>query len=245
MQHETGLQAFVRGLLSGEEARLSGDVFALADGRSASSDVVVGLIDAGVLSGGDSRCLANTETRAWLKRSLLDADAFATQHRVVNTRPSGEIVNMSESPITRLAFGRSPFLGPHHLEAGERLRLLVERAQLQPRLTMSYSASRVAGRQSSKNDISDLAADARRTLAKLHERLPSDCVSVAIDVCGFLKGLQEVERERNWPRRSAKLVLRIALEQLAHHFGIEPTAKGRPSGSRRWMEEGARPSSFG
>jgi hypothetical protein len=246
MRHETGLQSFVRGLLAGGEASRTGEAYALPDGQSAEADTVVGLLAEGVLSGGASHCRANSETRAWLKRSLLDADAFAAQHRVVVTRVSGESVNLIESPLGRLAVGRASFLEPYHLETGERVRRLVERAQLQPRLTMTYSASRVAGGPQHKNDISDLAADARRKLAEIHERLPPECASVVLDVCGFLKGLQEIERERGWPRRSAKLVLRIGLEQLAQYFGIAPLAAGsRRAQSRQWMDDGARPTRFG
>ena len=132
-------------------------------------------------------------------------------------------------------------------QAGERIRRLVERAQLQPRLTMAYSASRTAGnRQQSATDISDLAADARKALAEIHRVLPSDCAGVVLDVCGLLKGLQEVERDRGWPRRSAKLVLRIGLGQLARHYGLEPVAVGRSTRKPRiWQDEGARPDKFG
>ncbi|MEO9230043.1 MAG: DUF6456 domain-containing protein [Devosia sp.] len=94
-------------------------------------------------------------------------------------------------------------------------------------------------------EISDLAADARREVARLHTVLPRDCAGVVMDVCGLLKGLQEVERDRGWPRRSAKLVLRIGLEQLAQHYGLEPFAMGQTNHRRRtWMDEGARPERF-
>ena len=145
MRRETGLQSFVRGLLAGAEAHRTGKSYLLADGRCAEADTVTGLLEAGVLAGGGGRCRANGETRAWLKRSLLDANAFAAQHRVVGTRASGESVNLIESPLARLAFGHVAFLKPYHVETGERVRQLVDRAQLQPRLTMTYSASRVAG----------------------------------------------------------------------------------------------------
>jgi hypothetical protein len=67
-----------------------------------------------------------------------------------------------------------------------------------------------------------------------------------LDVCGLLKGLQEVERERGWPRRSAKLVLRIGLEHLAQHYGFGAVARGKVKGrTRQWMDGEARPSVFG
>ena len=81
-----------------------------------------------------------------------------------------------------------------------------------------------------------MAADARKALARLHGDLPRDCAEVVLDVCGFGKGLQQVELERGWPRRSAKLVLRIALDRLAKVWGIRAIAVGREGGQRAWME---------
>ena len=59
-----------------------------------------------------------------------------------------------------------------------------------------------------------------------------------IDVCAFGKGLQVIESERRWPRRSAKLVLRIGLDQLAHQLGLSPLAEGAEHGhTQSWLQE--------
>ncbi len=247
MLPETSLQRFVRGLVGGQTAQRRGNFYILTDGRRAAAVEIAKLLRSGAIAGGDSECSANAETRGWLKRARLDADAFAAQHRVAAEMPDGIAINLAESPLARLAAGEVAFLERHHVEAGERIRRLVERAQLQPRLTMAYSASRTAGnRPQAATDISDLAADARKALADLHRLLPRDCAGVVLDVCGLLKGLQEVERDRGWPRRSAKLVLRIGLEQLAQHYGLGPFAIGRSSRKPRiWQDEGARPDKFG
>jgi hypothetical protein len=247
MPPDVDLRRFVRGLLGGGTAQRRGDAYVLADGRRAIAGAVRELIVAGVLEGDAETCRASAGTATWLRRSGLEADAFAAQHRIERHRPDGALQNLAESPLARLSAARDAFLGPHHLEAGERVRRLVERAQLQPRLTMSYSAARGAGKQSrAAAEITDLAADARRQVADIHRLLPRDCAGVVMDVCGLLKGLQEVERERGWPRRSAKLVLRIGLEQLAQHYGLGPFAVGRSSSrTRGWIGEGARPERFG
>jgi hypothetical protein len=247
MLPETGLQRFIRGLLGGAIAQRRGSSYILADGRRAAAADVAILIHSGAIAGTESECRANTETTGWLKRVRLDADAFAAQHRVTASMSDGIAINLAESPLARLAAGDTAFLERHHVEAGERIRRLVERAQLQPRLTMAYSASRTAGsRQQAATDISDLAADSRKALAEIHRLLPRDCAGVVLDVCGLLKGLQEVERDRGWPRRSAKLVLRIGLEQLAQHYGLGPFAVGRSSQKPRiWLDKGARPDKFG
>jgi len=250
MPRDAQLQRFVRSLLAGGTAERDGELYRSADRLTADAAAVERLIGAGALSGDARRCAANAGTRTWLRRAQLDADAFAAQHRDLAPGGDGASINLSESPLSRLAApsgGQPAFLDRHQVEAGERVRRLVERAQLQPRLTMAYSASRTAGsRPQAAGDISDLAADARRDLARIHAVLPRDCAGVVLDVCGLLKGLQEVERDRGWPRRSAKLVLRIGLEQLAQHYGLGPVARGADSGRERsWMEEGARPMQFG
>lgn len=112
---------------------------------------------------------------------------------------------------------------------------------------MAYSpVAGLSGRRGdTASDITDMAAGARKALADIHKCLPHDCASVVVDVCGYEKGLQTVETERGWPRRSAKLVLRIGLEQLAAQFGLMPLASG-PDASRNrgWMDTTARPSAF-
>jgi hypothetical protein len=50
-----------------------------------------------------------------------------------------------------------------------------------------------------------------------------------VDVCCFAKGLETVERERQWPARSAKLMLRTALLALARHYMPPPSGSGRTS----------------
>ncbi len=141
--------------------------------------------------------------------------------------------------------GEPAFLEPHQLEAARRVQALFERSHLRPRVTMHYGP-RIGGGRGHGNDIGDMAADARRQLAGLYAALPADCADLVVDICGFEKGLQEAETERGWPRRSAKLVLRIGLEAAAQRFGLTSNATGAPTKRvQTWMEEGARPAEFG
>ncbi len=207
------------------------------------------LQSAGVLGGDARRCTPHGTTSQWLKRQMLEEDAFAAQHRLPEQRQDGVTVNLAESPLARLAIAAAgeaaPFLSPHQVQAGERVRRLVERARLQPRVTMTYSGAHVAGGRGvgQASEISDLAADARQALGGLYRVLPRDCADVVLDVCGLEKGLQQIETERGWPRRSAKLVLRIGLDRLAEHFGLAEMARGAESGQRAWMD-GERPAMF-
>jgi hypothetical protein len=244
---------FVRALLGGGRAQRSAEgLFRTAGARIATLEQkdVSALLRSGVLTGDAESCTAAPEAAGWLRRQLAEAEPFATQHRQEVRTADGHVLNLAESPLARLAVAvageREPFLLPHQIEAGQRLRRLAERAQIRPRVTMSYNAARTAGGKGAAAalDLSDMAADARRALTRIAKALPRDCVDVVLDVCALEKGLQAIEAERGWPRRSAKLVLRIGLDQLARHFGLEAAATGHGSPTRGWMEEDARPEMF-
>lgn len=203
------------------------------------------LVSSGLLLLDGGGCRATAEARSWLLRRRATTDGFATQHRLPARGRDGTARNLAESPLGRLAAprqGEPPFLASHQLAAGERVRQLVERARLRPRTTMSYAPRTGGGRLGRGAELSDLAVDARRMLDDVARLLPADCAGVVLDVCGLLKGLQEVEQERGWPRRSAKLVLRIGLEQLAQHFGMASEARGPDRGPQRaWVDPAGRP----
>jgi hypothetical protein len=107
---------------------------------------------------------------------------------------------------------------------------------------MSYDPAPASGGQRGMGnavaEMTDTAAEARQKLNRLASGLPRDCWNVVFDVCGMGKGLQTIETERAWPRRSAKLVLRVALDQLAGEFGLLPHVAGSAGGATRsWLEE--------
>jgi len=132
------------------------------------------------------------------------------------------------------------FLAAHHAEAARRLTLLFVRARLTQRVTMSYDPTRIGGSRdgSRQGELADSALHARRLLDGLAGKMPRDCWSVLVDICGFDKGLQEIEMERSWPRRSAKLVLRIALDQLVAIMGLSEFAEGKADQKLKgWLPE--------
>ncbi|WDR02730.1 DUF6456 domain-containing protein [Devosia algicola] len=205
---------------------------------------VTRLISMGVLHGNARHCRPTPEAPNWLARQRSSATAYADQHRRLSADADSIVRNLDESPLARLAApgtgGSHAFLAPHQVEAGERLRQLVERAQLGARTTMSYDASRSIRARSAPGmaDPGDIAIDARRRLDDIARALPPDCAGVVLDVCGLLKGLQVIETERGWPRRSAKLVLRIGLDQLAAFWGLSAEARGVVArGNHAWFEQ--------
>jgi len=206
------------------------------------------LVSGGILIVKGDKCFASDAAAAWLKRQLSDGDGFGEQHRQIEKSREGLCLNLCESALRILATktkGRPAFLLPHHLAAANRIHALVMRTQMIQRTTMSYDPGRVGGKNSGSSvafDLADSVVDAKKQLYQLLEMLPADCAGVVMDVCGFQKGLQLIEIERQWPRRSAKLILRIGLEQLAVQFGLSNVATGAKStGSRSWIQPGSHP----
>jgi hypothetical protein len=227
---------FVRALLPDHAARIEKGCYAVQRvDRVARLDraAAAELAGAGVLMVSAAVCVAGPRARDWLAAAAGDKSPVASE-ALPQVAPT-VLYSLDESPLARLAVARDgepAFLLVHQVAAGERVRKLVERARLSPRMTMSYDANRIAGGggPSAANDLSDSAVDARRKLDAVAALLPADCRGVVFDVCGLLKGLQTVETERGWPRRSAKMVLRIGLEQLAVHWGLSAQARGNESG---------------
>jgi len=93
--------------------------------------------------------------------------------------------------LARPGAGQPAYLAPHQVEAGQRVRRLFARAHLQPRVTQSFSAlPRDASWRNGVEDVSEIAATARKRFAELHVVLPADCAGAGLDVCGLEKGLQ-------------------------------------------------------
>jgi len=144
--------------------------------------------------------------------------------------------NAAESPLAWLARrtgkdGRR-LVDEVQLMAGERLRADFTRAQLTPRVTSRWSPVSGSGDPTS---FSDVVLAAKTRLSKALSSVGPELSGVLLDVCCFLKGLEEVERERGWPARTAKVVLGLALDRLAAHYGLASTTRGRARApTRAW-----------
>lgn len=154
--------------------------------------------------------------------------------------------NLNESPLASLMRRRdrhgAPFLSDAEFEAGERLRADWTRGSMMPRLGANWEASVASGRRGSVGagggvDLSETALAARLRVDKAVTAVGPELAGVLLDVCCFLKGLEQVESERGWPVRSAKIVLKTALGVLARHY--RPAEK--PRRSHHWGAEDYRP----
>jgi len=198
------------------------------------------------------RLEATPQAAAFLRRVLLSAETqFQDQHREIEheNRPVEGLrqsvrVNLVESPLGAMARLKEksggPFLDAAALDAGLRLHADFTRGQLQPQLTMRYEprlAGKTKGGAVGTADLCDSAVAARGRVRAAVEAIGPELSGVALDVCCFEKGLETVERERQWPVRSAKLMLRAALMALARHYA-PPVSRSRTSA---WGVDGYRP----
>lgn len=199
---------------------------------------------------------ATDAARAWLKRRSTPHEPFRMQHgEIVEGRAADldadVLVNLDESPVAALArrCGKDgkPWLSSDLVTAAERLRRDFEIGRLQPRVTANWSASVNSGRRTGEMggvaDLTEMALAARNRVNRALDAVGGDLSGLLVDSCCFLKGLETIERERRWPARSAKLVLRIALQSLARHYGLAPSATGKPGSGkvRHWGADGFRP----
>lgn len=167
--------------------------------------------------------------------------AFLHQHReirdgMVQTSEGTKRVRVDadESPLDWLRRRKDrngePMIDEAAYQAGERLRTDIMLAGLLPGVTARWDAM-PSGGPASPSDATDRIVAARQRIRHAFDAVGSDFADLLMDLCGFLKGLELIERERQWPQRSAKIVVRIALARLAEHYGIEAAASG-PAASR-------------
>jgi hypothetical protein len=150
-------------------------------------------------------------------------------------------VDEAESPLAWLARrkgrdGRA-LIEPMQFLAGERLRAEFTRAQLMPRVTSNWSASVADGRRgASPATFTETVIAARQRVRHALDAVGPEFSGLLVDICCFLKGLADVERERSWPPRSAKVVLQLGLDRLARHYGLSAAAHGRGKAKvRTWL----------
>ena len=181
-------------------------------------------------------------------------DRFRRQHLALSQRqiltgagPASVTVDEQESPLAWLARrrgrdGRS-MIEPAHLLAGERLRADFTSANMMPRVTSNWDNPIASGRRGcgeSQSAYSDTMVISRRSVNEALEAVGPEFSGLLLDVCCFLKGLEDVERERRWPLRSAKVVLQLALARLARHYGLAGEARGSGQAKMRtWLAEDA------
>ena len=194
---------------------------ALADGLLSETEGGIAVTADGVrwLEGGDPRLAQHQELETRLIK-----DENGREHYVV--------VNAAESPLSALR--RRGIVSAVQFEAGEKLRRDYTIGGLTPRMGVDYSAP--VGGRSFRADLADTVVAARQRFNQALKAAGPGLCEVLFDVCCYLTALEDCEQRHGWPRGSAKVVLGLALDRLAAHYGMTSAASaGR---MRSWsMEE--------
>ena len=129
-------------------------------------------------------------------------------------------INLAESPLGWLR--SHGHLSRRRYDAGERLRIDWERANLDPRVTMSWGAgsSSPRGGGSVGIDLTLAQLDARRRFEKATDHLGAGLADILWRVVRAGEGMRDAERAPGWPARGGKLVLTLALDWVADHYRI-------------------------
>ena len=134
------------------------------------------------------------------------------------TRRRSVTVNLAESPLSWLhARGH---LSDRLFDAGERLRADYERAQLSPSITMRWDPVRIKGGPDTGLSPTERQLAAKQRFDGALAAAGSGLSDVLWRVVCACESLPAAERALQWPARSGKLVLKLALERVADFYRI-------------------------
>lgn len=181
---------------------------------------------------------------AWYTRAMARDDRFAAQHRIAGSRRViGEdgterrvAVNEAESPAGR--YFATGVIDAVQLAAAEKLRRDFTLAQLMPRMAADWTAPPASVNRGvpAPQHLSDNVIAAKQRFANAMRAVGPGLSDLLFDVCCYLTGLESVESAQGWPRRSAKVVLQLALDRLAAHYGLRAQTRYRGE-VRSWRLE--------
>lgn len=127
-------------------------------------------------------------------------------------------VNLAESPLTWLhARGH---LSDRQLDAGERLRADWERAQLAPSVTMRWDPVRIKGSGDAGLTPSERQLAAKARFDAAIAAAGPGLADVLWRVACAGESLPVAEKALDWPVRSGKLVLSLALDRVADFYRL-------------------------
>jgi hypothetical protein len=127
-------------------------------------------------------------------------------------------VNLAESPLGWLhARGH---LDDRLFDAGERLRADYERAQLAQGVTMRWDPVQIRATDDSRLAPGERQIAARQRFGGAIAAAGKGLEDILWRVVCACETVTAAEKELEWPARSGKLVLRIALERVADFYRI-------------------------
>ncbi|MFD1197662.1 DUF6456 domain-containing protein [Brucella gallinifaecis] len=157
-------------------------------------------------------------------------------------------INPSESPLAKLYRLRNgkgaSFISEDEFRAGERLRADFTRGSMMPSITARWDVGVGNANRSGPGgmaELTDIALASRMRVERALKAVGPELSGVLIDVCCFLKGLERVERERQWPVRSGKMLLKMGLSMLHRHYNPHIEKADRSVGIVHWGTQDYRP----
>jgi hypothetical protein len=168
--------------------------------------------------------------RGRVRGAALDGGARVDEHDD-EVEEAAPVVNPAESPLAWLRSRRGrdgqPLVDEASFLAGERFRADLALSGMLPRVTADWAMT--PGGSSWRGGLlpTEVMIAAKQRVDKARTAIGAEFAGVLIDFCGFLKGLESLERERGWPARAAKVVVLLALAALARHYGLQNEAVGR------------------
>jgi Domain of unknown function (DUF6456) len=150
----------------------------------------------------------------------------AIEHGIASAKGKGSLprsvtINLAESPLGWL-FSRN-LVSRRQFDAGERLRADWERAQLAPRVTMTWNAAPVArGRcgSAAAPDLNGAQLDAKRRFDAAVAAAGPGLADILWRIVCAGEGMREAETALGWPARAGKLVLTLALDRVADFYRL-------------------------
>ncbi len=118
----------------------------------------------------------------------------------------------------------SQMISDIEFQAGDRIRRDFWLGQMAPRVTTNYQPVPEGGRSAVGGDclveFRQSVLDARERVRRALEAVGCDYSGLIVDICCLDKKLSDVEVASGWPKRSGKVILQLALRQLARHYGL-------------------------
>lgn len=156
--------------------------------------------------------------RHLVERELTSEGPRRERDTGAHARRRSVTVNLAESPLSWLhARGH---LSDRLFDAGERLRADYERAQLSPSITMRWDPVRVKGGPDAGLSPTERQVAAKERFDGALAAAGSGLSDVLWRVVCACESLPAAERALQWPARSGKLVLKLALDRVADFYRI-------------------------
>ncbi len=185
-----------------------------------------------IMADGVRRLVISEPGKRWLERELAvrskntTAEGFDRQNRVMARvkLPDTTVytdINLAESPLAWLA--RRKLITAAQFKAGEKLRADFHSAARAPKVTMSWDAppmGKTARGPAEALDPTTAQLAARRRFEAAIAAAGPGLSDVLWRVACMGEGLETAEKAMQWPVRTAKVVLALALDRLVVFYKI-------------------------